>query len=504
MARAKQLLTYNLITFGLAVFLAFNFTPTVSAASFTVTKTADTNDGACDADCSLREAITAANALPGADTIILPASTYTLSLAGTGEDANATGDLDITDDLTLNGAGAASTFIDGDDIDRVIEVRPGAAVNIDAVTVKDGDPGANAGGILNRATLTLTHSVITSNTGLDFGGGLFNFGTLTLIDTTVDDNDTIGPNLSGGGGGIFNQGTLNLTATTVSANTTLGRGGGIYNLDQTATFTNTTISGNTGLNGGGIFNRFGTLNLTHTTTTDNTATDNAGGVWNFGGSTNLTNTIVAVNSAATASDDCAGAMTSLGYNLASDFSCALAGTGDLNNTNPLLGPLANNGGPTQTHALLPLSPALDAVPLASCILATDQRGVPRPQGIACDIGAFELPVLTIDIKPGSYPNSINSKSKGTIPVAILSTPGFDAPNQVDQTSLTFGHSGTETSLAFCSPSPEDVNADGFPDLVCHFSTLNCGFIVGDTQGILKGSTIGGIPIEGRDSVRIVR
>jgi parallel beta-helix repeat protein len=111
--------------------------------------------------------------------------------------------------------------------------------------------------------------------------------------------------------------------------------------------------------------------------------------------------------------------------------------------------------------------------------------------------------VTIDIKPGSDPNSINPKSKGKIPVAILSTADFDVPNEVDRDSLTFGPIGDEDSLAFCSPSPEDVNYDGYDDLVCHFYTQSAGFACGDEWGYLKGETVDDVPIEGSDSVRIV-
>ena len=111
--------------------------------------------------------------------------------------------------------------------------------------------------------------------------------------------------------------------------------------------------------------------------------------------------------------------------------------------------------------------------------------------------------VTIDIHPGSLPNSINPKSKGTIPVAILSTASFDAPNQVDRGSLTFGRTGSEASLAFCSPGAADVNGDARLDLICHFKTQLTGFRAGDTQGVLKGSALGGTPITGTDSVRIV-
>ena len=388
---------------GAVLIFLFAATPAL-AATFTVTKVADTNDGVCDADCSLREAIGAANALPVADVITVPAGSYILSIGGTGEDLNATGDLDITGDLTINGAGDTSTIIDGGAIDRVLTVIPATTVLIDSITIRNGNPGAGfgAGGILNVGTLTLTKSTVTDNTGDDFGGGLYNTGTLTLIDTTVSDNILLGSNTSGGGGGIFSSGTLTLTRSTVSSNSTIGRGGGIYNLDLTATITNSTVSGNTALNGGGIFNRFGTVNLVSSTISGNTATSNGGGIWNFGGTTSLKNTIVSGNTAPTTSDDCAGTITSLGHNIASDASCAFAGAGDINSTDPLLGPLADNGGPTMTHALLSGSPAIDGVPLAFCTVTTDQRGVPRPQGPDCDIGAFELETCSLIAPPPGY------------------------------------------------------------------------------------------------------
>jgi hypothetical protein len=112
--------------------------------------------------------------------------------------------------------------------------------------------------------------------------------------------------------------------------------------------------------------------------------------------------------------------------------------------------------------------------------------------------------ISIDIKPGSNRNSINPKSKGKIPVVILSTEEFDAPNMINQDSLTFGHQGDEESLAFCNPDGEDVNEDGLPDLVCHFYTKLTGFGCDDAEGILMGNTTDYIPIEGRDSVRINR
>ena len=124
------------------------------------------------------------------------------------------------------------------------------------------------------------------------------------------------------------------------------------------------------------------------------------------------------------------------------------------------------------------------------------------------IDFIEVHVLTrisiaIDIKPGSDLNPITPESKGTTPVAILGSAGFDAPAEVDRASLTFGRTGDEQSLAFCNASAEDVNADGMLDLVCHFTSRPSGFQTGDTEGILNGQTLRGTPIQGRDRVRVL-
>ena len=329
------------------------------AATFTVTKTADTNDGVCDGDCSLREAIGAANALAGADTITVPAGTYTLSIAGTGEDANATGDLDITDDLTINGA--FTSIVDGGALDRVFHIFSGTTVTISYLTIQNGSAsGGGGGGIRNDATLTLTNSTVSGNTG----GGILNaFGTLTLKYSTVSGNTSA----VSAGGGIHSLGPLTLTNSTVSGNSTGTSGGGIFGgTGSTLTLNNSTVSGNT-----------------------------PGGIANTGTAT-LKNTIVANN---TGGDCTSGAPTSLGHNLDSDGTCALSGTGDISSGNANLGALALNApGTTATHALLAGSDAIDAGNPATpgsggnACEATDQRGVARPQGAFCDIGAFELEV----------------------------------------------------------------------------------------------------------------
>mgnify|MGYP001828721396 CR=1 FL=1 len=210
-----------------------------------------------------------------------------------------------------------------------------------------------------------------------------------------------------GGGGIFNiDSTATLTNSTVAYNWASDTdGGGIWN-GMTLALANVTLSGNTAqARGGGLFINFGsTATLTHTTVTFNEAVLGTGGGLYQKEQTAVTlrNSIVSDNTG----ENCAGlgTATSANYNLDSDGTCQLAGTGDLALTDPLLGPLQDNGGHTDTHALLIGSPAANAIPPGDCPLPTDQRGVTRPQGPACDMGAYEavwaqiyLPIVLKDL-----------------------------------------------------------------------------------------------------------
>ena len=98
---------------------------------------------------------------------------------------------------------------------------------------------------------------------------------------------------------------------------------------------------------------------------------------------------------------------------------------------------------------------------------------------------------------------INPNAMGTIPVAILSSPAFDATTQVNRTSVTFGHTGNEQSLAFCNPGGQDVNGDGLPDLVCHFDSGKTNFVAGDTRGFLQGVAVSGVAMLGSESITTV-
>jgi predicted outer membrane repeat protein len=315
--------------------------------------------------CTLRAAITEANSLGGGPhTINVPAGTYTLTIPGQGENNNLTGDLDILQGMTINGAGADVTIVDAGGIDRVFDIRANSPVTISNLTARNGNPGAgnDYGGISNgnAKPLTLNNVTVSGCTARDGAGIANNSGNITLTNVTVSGNSA-----TRNGGGIFtNSGSVVLTNVTVSGNSATGQGGGIYSQSGNAnTLTNVTIANNSAGTGGGIYKN--------------------------SGSTTLTNTIVA-NS--TSGGNCSGTITSAGYNIDSANTCAFAGTGDKINTNPLLGTLANNGGPTQTQALLAGSPAIDAGTGVGAP-AVDQRGVSRPQGAGYDIGAYEYTPL---------------------------------------------------------------------------------------------------------------
>ncbi len=313
-----------------------------------------------------------------------------------------------------------------------------------------GSSASDGGGLYNQGEATVRNSVISSNTtGSGRGGGIFNAGTVTLIGSSITENfesegagfyntgtlsmqvssiegnttpgtagvfvneasgvvelqgvEIIGNSDDGGGasnrGGEvtltevvydgnsdsitnFEGGTLTLVDSTVS-NTGPSYGPGISN-EGTLNMQNSTVSGN---ELGGIGNS-GTLNVAYSTVARNSgefASENTVGISNdAAGTVALTGTIVAGNDT-----DCQGSITSDGYNLDSDGSCNLSAEGDLSSVDPLLAPLQENG-VTLTHPLQEGSPAIDAIPTDVCSVDTDQRGVSRPQGGACDIGAFEV------------------------------------------------------------------------------------------------------------------
>jgi len=371
----------------LAVWAALAAAPHAAAATFTVTRTDDPAPDLCVVgDCSLREAVLAANARPGGDTIVFPAGHFRLGIAGPGEDAAATGDLDLTKSVTITGAGARATVIDGMGLDRVFDIKGGTTVLISDVKItggasRDSDSGA---GIASNGTLTLVRNAIVGNhtTGSASGGGIdFSGPALTVTQSTIAGNTAYN------GGGISFAHALTVTNSTISGNMAggpglNGDGGGISgSAGATALIKSSTISGNQAFNG-----------------------DSSGAGFDAPGVT-LQNSIVAgnvsyeTNQSAAYLDNCFPGATSQGYNLSDDTDCGLTGTGDHQGTPVPLGPLADNGGPTDTLAPLPGSIAFDSG--AGCP-ATDQRGGARPRGSACDVGSYEVapPLVTTGAATG--------------------------------------------------------------------------------------------------------
>ena len=396
-----------------------------------VTSTADNMD--VDGQVTLREAIEAANtdssidgseAGSGADEIRFDASLAgsTIILGGT--------QLELTDDVTIVGLGADQLKISGNNRSRIFTIEEGVTASISDLTLTNGyadgdtDQEKDGGAIYNLGTLTLTTVTVEGCFAHDDGGGLYNLrGTLTVEDSTIRENES-----QFRAGGIFNQsGSLIVRSSTVSDNLTEGFGGGIYTTesDGSISLLNSTVSGNQAFaDGGGIRIWSGSATIEHTTITDNLAdADNndagSGGglvVTEFGSAVVL-NSIISGNyrmaSAAEVEDDVDGM-------LSDDSSYNLIGIGGgltdgvngniVGVTDPRLAPLADNGGPTWTHALLADSPAIDAADPAS--LATiDQRGAARPlvgiSSLRSDIGAFEFALLDFGDAPSQYGTTIS-------------------------------------------------------------------------------------------------
>jgi hypothetical protein len=416
----------------LALAFAVDGPSVVFGAEFAVNATHDAvdaapGDGVCaDASgaCTLRAAVMEANALPGGDSILLDAATYTLSISGVGEDAAATGDLDVTDTLGFAGKDISGTVIDGGGVDRVLDIDPGARRNFHTsltfLTIRNGSTSAVAGtaddrggGILNHGSASLLFGVIADNEA-GMGGGVFNEGEFaTAGENAFRNNRALGTTASAGGaiynagtldvsqviidgngaslgGGVFNSGQATVRGiSNITANTANTGGGGIHN-EGTITIRETAIARNSSPSAGGLANpgseagpgASGTATLTNVTVSGNSSAGIAnGGVLSLtnvtvaynsglglsageGEGISLRNTILARNSAGDC--DAAAGSSSLGHNLDSDGSCSLSGPGDLSRTDPNLGPLADNGGRieikerTLTHELLAGSGAIDA------------------------------------------------------------------------------------------------------------------------------------------------
>ena len=390
--------------FGLAI--AVCLSQVVLGATYVVTKVDDTADGTCDSDCSLREAVLAANGTADNDTIIFTGFfnvPRTITLGGT--------DIIITNNGTLliNGPGADKLTVSGNNASRIFTNNTGSITTVSNLRATDGNgistvATGRAGAIYNNAgTLTLNNLIINANTTTN-GGGLNNAGTASVMN--LNNCYVFGNTATASGGGIqnFSTSTLNINNSSISGNVsgsnTVG-GGGIQG-NGTVNIVNSTIANNTantGSGGGIIFN--GTvLNITNSTFAGNTATLNGGGIHKSTANPgNIRNTIISGNNGAAASPDATGAFNSLGNNVIGNIGTSTGWImSDLQNTNPLLSPIGFYGGIGLSYALLSTSPALNAgqncVTDLSCAtnnpataVTTDQRGASRSN---VDIGAFEV------------------------------------------------------------------------------------------------------------------
>ncbi len=382
-------------------------------SGFVVSNTGDSGPG------SLRQAILDANAQSGASDITFDPTAFatpqTISLTS--------GQLELSETTgteTITGPAAGLT-ISGGKQSRVFQVDQGVTASISGLTITGGGNASAGGGLFNLGTTTLTDCTVRGNSAGNDGGGVYN-------------NGTVSGNSAYGGGGMFNGGggTATLTDCTVSGNSA-SYGGGVYNdRGGTATLINCTISGNSAGNGGGLYAVGGTSTLTNCTVSDNSARIGSG-VWNGASdSATLTNCTVSGNSA----DNPFGALYNYGTatltntivagNSGGDFwgRVPYSGSHDLVGGDPLLAPLGNYGGPTQTMALLPGSPAIGAgiaadYPGTSTPITTDQRG--EPLAALPDIGAFQSQGFTLTPVAGSTPQTSPIGTPFANPLAVTVT-----------------------------------------------------------------------------------
>lgn len=395
-----------------------------SARLYQVTKTADSNDGACDADCSLREAVGASNTTPGA--VLIPAGNYALTLSGSGENNNATGDIDVRQGMGLYGAGSASTALDGNHSDRVLHIDPSDiaayTVALADLAIVNGNTAADGGGIASSGTNVLTadfahlgrvriaNNRSTANRG---GGGAFN-ADVWFDECLIENNQAS----SVGGGLSFSGSTATevrarVQRSTVSNNLSTDSvtgGGGVFSSTLSTLIDSSTVSGNrANAGGGGVLVNNANFAIADSTVAGNNADNDGngsgqGGGLRYQGSILLlatSNAILTANTQGTAPgtpSDCSvsGVPTvQTSYTMVTaPGNCTFSGTGDTTVANVALGPLGDNGGRTPTHAPVEGSPAIDSGP-ATC-LPEDQRGVKRPQDgdgngtQICDRGAVEV------------------------------------------------------------------------------------------------------------------
>jgi uncharacterized repeat protein (TIGR01451 family) len=283
------------------------------------------------------------------------------------------------------------------------------------------------GGAYNAANMNIVASTVQSNTATSLGGGVYNDAAATGLFVNVS---TLRSNSAPTGGGLYNAAAANMIFSALVNNTASTAGGGAHNATGgTLSSQNNTFSGNSASNGGGLNVEAGSSAYLTFTTVASTPVG-SGIVVASGGTAEVYATLLAYN----AGNNCVGTVTDNGFSMSSDTMCP---TFAFTNTNPLLQPLALNGGQTLNHALSPGSPALDQVS-TPCPLSVDQRSVSRPQGTGCDIGAFELEAADLEVSKSADPSPVIAGQTITYTVVVSNVSAFGSANNIVLTDTLLG------------------------------------------------------------------
>ena len=443
-----------------------------NAGTFVVNDLSDTPDsnpadGICansSGFCTVRAAIQTANATAGTNTVLIPTGVFMIGSPLVIDSS----------DIIIQGDAAGATFLDGGGVTQVMQMN-GSGRNhvIQKLTIRNGSSATGGGGLQVDigTTVTLNRVELIGNNGLaGGGGGAYAAGTLNVVESTVVGNTSV---VNGGAFILPSSGTLNLVRSTVSGNSVTGsaaRGSAVFSSGKVQ-LTNSTITGNTATNGfstitiqqGSIFSKL-------TTIAGNT--NGAGGtqlekIVGGGNTATIQNTIIANPIGGVNCIGIALAGGSLGGNLDSGSTCGFNQPSDLSNTDPLLGVLTSNGGPTPTMALLAGSPAIDAG-VTDATVTTDQRNMPRPASAAYDIGAYEGGVSSL---PTANLGGA-SIAEGNAGTSVLNFPvTLSAPAPAGGVTITY--------------STSDGSALAGSDYVA---------VVAGTVTILAGATSGNLPV----------